>query len=88
VIDDILDTGRTLRCVTKQLAVHQPRSLRTCVLLRKPAKAPPDVRADFVGFDIEDRFVVGYGLDFNGLYRNYPHLAVLRPELYTADAHG
>lgn len=52
------------------------------VLLRKPTKAPPDVAADFVGFDIEDEFVVGYGLDYNGLYRNLPYVGVLRPELY------
>ena len=56
--------------------------MKTAVLLRKPAKAPPDVIADFVGFDIEDEFVVGYGLDYNGLYRNLPYVGVLRPELY------
>jgi hypoxanthine phosphoribosyltransferase len=50
-------------------------------LLRKPSKAPPDVQADFVGFDIDDLFVVGYGLDFDDHYRNYPHIGVLRPEL-------
>lgn len=82
VIDDILDTGRTLRLVTAELQALQPASLRTCVLLRKPSKAPPDVHVDFLGFDIEDVFVVGYGLDYNGQYRNYPHIGVLRPELY------
>lgn len=83
VIDDILDTGSTLRLVRDRLVTIGPRTLRTCVLLRKPAKAPPDVRADFVGFDIDDVFVVGYGLDYNDLYRNYPHIGVLRGELYT-----
>jgi hypoxanthine phosphoribosyltransferase len=82
VIDDILDTGNTLRLVLERLGEHRPASLRTCVLLRKPTKAPPDVRADFVGFDIDDVFVVGYGLDYNDLYRNYPHIGILRPELY------
>ena len=82
LIDDILDTGRTLRLVRDQIAKRNPASLRICVLLRKPAKAPPDLTADFVGFDIEDRFVVGYGLDYNDHYRNYPHIGVLRPELY------
>jgi hypoxanthine phosphoribosyltransferase len=82
VVDDILDTGRTLRLVQGRLASREPRSLKTTVLLRKPAKAPDDVVADFVGFDIEDEFVVGYGLDFNDHYRNLPHIAVLKPELY------
>lgn len=82
LVDDILDTGGTLRLVRRQLAAAQPRSIRTCVLLRKPSKAPPDVTADFIGFDIEDLFVVGYGLDYNDHYRNLPDIAVLRNELY------
>jgi hypoxanthine phosphoribosyltransferase len=81
VVDDILDSGRTLRRVQEMLRRLEPASLRTAVLLRKPAKAPPDVRADFVGFDIDDQFVVGYGLDFDDHYRNYPHIGVLRSEL-------
>ncbi len=82
VIDDILDTGGTLRMVRQRLEWFGPKSIRTCVLLRKPDKAPPDVTADFVGFDIEDVFVVGYGLDYNDLYRNLPDIGVLRRELY------
>ncbi len=88
IVDDILDTGGTLRAVRAELARRQPRSIRTCVLLRKPGKAPPDVPADFVGFDIDNYFVVGYGLDFDGLYRNLPDIAVLRPELYTSGPGG
>jgi hypoxanthine phosphoribosyltransferase len=84
VVDDILDTGGTLRLVRERLAAAGPRSIRTCVLLRKPSKAPPDVAADFVGFDIEDVFVVGYGLDYNDHYRNLPDIAVLREEVYAA----
>ncbi len=84
VVDDILDTGNTLRLVTQRLREQGPASIRTCVLLRKPSKVPADLVADFVGFDIEDAFVVGYGLDYNDLYRNYPHIGVLRPELYGA----
>ena len=84
VVDDILDTGGTLRLVREQLAVGRPKSIRTCVLLRKPSKAPPDVPADFIGFDIEDVFVVGYGLDYNDHYRNLPDIAVLRDELYSS----
>jgi hypoxanthine phosphoribosyltransferase len=81
IVDDILDSGRTLRWVQGMIRERQPASLRTVVLLRKPAKAPPDVPVDFVGFDIEDLFVVGYGLDFNDYYRNFPDIGVLRPEL-------
>jgi hypoxanthine phosphoribosyltransferase len=82
LVDDILDTGGTLRIVRSRLKEAGARSIRTCVLLRKPAKAPPDLRADFVGFDIEDVFVVGYGLDFDDQYRNLPDIAVLRDEVY------
>lgn len=81
IVDDILDSGRTLRRVQGMIAAHEPRSVRTAVLLRKPAKAPSDVSVDFVGFDVEDLFVVGYGLDYDDHYRNYPHIGVLRPEL-------
>jgi len=81
IVDDILDSGRTLRRVRAMIAERHPASLRTAVLLRKRSKAPPDVQADFVGFDIDDLFVVGYGLDFGDHYRNYPHIGVLRPEL-------
>jgi hypoxanthine phosphoribosyltransferase len=82
VVDDILDTGKTLRMVVEQLRGRQPASLRTCVLLRKPARAPKDFAVEFVGFDIEDVFVVGYGLDYGDHYRNWPDIGVLRPELY------
>lgn len=81
IVDDILDTGRTLRRVQQLVRERGPHSVRTAVLLRKPEKAPPDVVADFVGFDIADEFVVGYGLDYDDHYRNYPHIGVLRSEL-------
>ena len=81
IVDDILDSGRTLRQVQGMIRERRPASMRTAVLLRKPNKAPPDVQADFVGFDIEDLFVVGYGLDFADHYRNFPHIGVLRAEL-------
>lgn len=82
IVDDIFDTGGTLRLVQGLLRERQPRSLKTAVLLRKPAKNPPDVTVDFVGFDIDDHFVVGYGLDYNDHYRNFPGIAVLKPEVY------
>lgn len=81
LVDDILDTGRTITRVREMIRERGARSVRTAVLLRKPSKAPPDLPADYVGFDVEDLFVVGYGLDYNDLYRNYPHVGVLRPEL-------
>lgn len=80
VIDDILDSGQTLDVLTRLIRERRPASLRTCVLLRKPGKAKIDVRPDYVGFDIPDEFVVGYGLDYDGFYRNYPAVATLRPE--------
>ncbi len=81
IVDDILDTGRTLRKVHALVMQQQPASLRTAVLLRKRNKAPRDIRVDFVGFDIDDLFVVGYGLDYGDYYRNFPHIGVLRSEL-------
>jgi hypoxanthine phosphoribosyltransferase len=82
LVDDILDTGRTLACVQDKLRRLKPRSLRTCVLLDKPSRRVEPVQADYVGFVIPDLFVVGYGLDFAERYRNLPFVGVLRPELY------
>jgi hypoxanthine phosphoribosyltransferase len=84
VIDDILDTGKTLQFVTKLIRRHRPASLRTCVLLDKKARRQVAIEADFVGFTIPDEFVVGYGLDFAERYRNLPCIGVLRPELQHA----
>ena len=82
IVDDILDSGGTLKAVRGHLMEREPADIKVCVLLRKTAKAPKDLVADFVGFDIEDVFVVGYGLDYDGHYRNWPDIGVLRPELY------
>ena len=81
IVDDILDSGRTLRRVQEMIRSHGARSVRSAVLLRKPSKAPADVPVEFVGFDIDDLFVVGYGLDYNDHYRNYPHVGVLHTGL-------
>lgn len=81
IVDDILDTGRTLRRVQQLIRDRGAASVRTAVLLQKPGKAPPEVVVDFVGFEIDDLFVVGYGLDYDDHYRNLPHIGVLRPEL-------
>lgn len=84
VVDDILDTGRTLSAVTIRLAELKPASLKTCVLLDKPEGREVPIQADHVGFVIPDLFVVGYGLDHAERYRNLPFVGVLRPEKYTA----
>lgn len=80
IVDDILDTGRTLRMVRDLVRSRRPRSVHTAVLLRKRDVAPPVISVDFVGFDIEDEFVIGYGLDYDGLYRNLPYIGVLKSE--------
>ncbi len=82
LVDDILDTGRTLHQVREKLALLQPSRIKTCVLLDKPARRLRPVRADYVGFEIPDLFVVGYGLDFAEKYRNLPFVAVLKPHIY------
>ena len=84
VLDDILDTGHTLAAVCEKLQMAKPRSLRVCVLLSKRKQRARDVNADYVGFEIEDEFVVGYGLDFMERYRNLPYIGVLRKELLEA----
>jgi hypoxanthine phosphoribosyltransferase len=81
IVDDILDTGRTLSLVRRLIAEQKPASLRLCVLLRKTVPRAEEVAAEYVGFDIPDEFVVGYGLDFDGYYRNYPGVAVLKREV-------
>jgi len=80
VIDDILDSGNTLHAVTKLLGDREPASLKTCVLLRKACERQAAIDADYACFEIPDEFVVGYGLDYNGFYRNLPEIAVLTPE--------
>jgi hypoxanthine phosphoribosyltransferase len=86
LIDDILDTGKTLKLVTQLVRDLKPASLRTCVLLDKKARREVDLEADFVGFEIPDKFVVGYGLDFAERYRNLPGIGVLKPEKQNAGA--
>jgi hypoxanthine phosphoribosyltransferase len=80
LMDDILDTGNTLAAVSKVLQSMNPASLKTCVLLDKKARRTVEFEADFVGFEIPDEFVVGYGLDFAERYRQLPCIGVLKPE--------
>lgn len=81
LIDDILDTGKTFSAVAAMLKKLNPASLRTCVLLDKRGRREVEFEADFVGFEIPDKFVVGYGLDFAERYRNLPCIGVLKPNL-------
>jgi len=84
LVDDILDTGRTMSALVREFRRRGAAEVHTCVLLDKPSRRVVDVGRAFVGFSIEDAFVVGYGLDFAGLYRNLPYIGVLRPELAAA----
>ena len=81
ILDDILDSGHTLAAIREKLETAEPRSIRVCVLLSKKKKRARQVVADYLGFEIEDEFVVGFGLDFMECYRNLPCIGVLRKEL-------
>src|SRR5436190_22754272 len=81
ILDDILDTGYTLEAVRKKLETARPHSIRACVLLSKRKQRARNVDVDYIGFEIDDEFVVGYGLDFMERYRNLPYIGVLRKEL-------
>lgn len=81
IIDDVLDTGNTLAKITEVVLKMNPASLKTCVLLDKQTPRKVDFNADYVGFEIPDEFVVGYGLDFAERYRQLPYIGVLKPEL-------
>ncbi len=75
VIEDVVDTGRTLKYLMHMLSERQPRSLKLCSLLDKPSRRVVEVDADYIGFTIPDKFVVGYGLDYAQKYRNLPYIA-------------
>jgi hypoxanthine phosphoribosyltransferase len=82
LVDDILDTGHTMASVLQKMRALKPRRIKICVLLNKPSRRVEKVKADYVGFDIPDCFVVGYGLDFAERYRNLPFVGVLHPHVY------
>jgi bifunctional protein TilS/HprT len=81
MVEDIVDTGMTLNYILSHLSAHNPASLRVCTLLDKRARRLINVPLDYVGFEVPDEFVVGYGLDYNGEYRNLPFIGILHPEL-------
>lgn len=82
IVEDIVDSGLTLTYLLDNLRSRHPASLRTCVLLDKPAQRQVSLEPDYVGFDIPDEFVVGYGLDYAENYRHLPYIGVLKPHVY------
>ena len=82
IIEDIVDSGRTLNYITRNLRTRGPASVRVCTLLSKPSRREIDVPVHFVGFDVPDEFVVGYGLDYDEEYRNLPFVGVLKETVY------
>jgi hypoxanthine phosphoribosyltransferase len=77
IVEDIVDTGLTLTYLQDILRARSPRTLRTACLLSKPSRRLVDVKVEFIGFTIEDKFVIGYGLDFAEKFRNLPHIAIM-----------
>ncbi len=82
IVEDIVDTGHTLSYILRNFATRKPASVRVATLLNKPSRREIDVPVDFVGFEIPNEFVMGYGLDFGEQYRNVPYIGVLKPEIY------
>ena len=82
IVEDIIDEGRTLSYLVEALRIRDPASLRIVTIFDKPDGRQLDINADYVGFTIPDRFVVGYGLDYRQRYRNLPYLGELKRELY------
>jgi len=87
LVDDILDTGKTLSRVVPILRALKPRRIKTCVLLNKAARRVEKIQADYVGFEIPDYFVIGYGLDYAERYRQLPFVGVLHPHIYQEPPH-
>ncbi len=84
VVEDIIDTGLTLNYLLRYLWERNPASMRICCLLDKPARRLAEIEIDYTGFTIPDRFVIGYGLDYDERYRNLPYVGVLRPSVYSS----
>lgn len=83
IIEDILDSGRTLSYVCDLLNTRKPNSIKVCTLLDKPSRRVNSLVADYVGMEVPDEFVVGYGLDYDEKYRNLPYIGVLKEEVYS-----
>ncbi len=82
IVEDIVDTGHTINYILRHFAARNPASIRIVTFLNKPSRREVDVPVDFVGFEVPDEFVMGYGLDFAEQYRNVPYVGVLKPEVY------
>ena len=82
IVEDIVDTGHTLDYILRNFASRNPASIRVATLLNKPSRREVDVPVDFIGFEVSNEFVLGYGLDFIEQYRNIPFIGVLKPEVY------
>jgi hypoxanthine phosphoribosyltransferase len=85
IVEDIIDTGLTLSYLLRSLQARKPASLEICALLSKPSRRRVDLDVRYLGFEVPDEFVVGYGLDYAGAYRNLPDICVLKPEVFAAD---
>ena len=83
IVEDILDTGITLSHLVPMLKLRNPASVRLCTILSKPSRRKADIEPDYLGFEVPDEFVVGYGLDYDEKYRNMPYVGVLKPEVYS-----
>ncbi len=84
IVEDILDSGMPLSFLLKTLSARNPASIRLCTFLDKPERRRVDIRPDYVGAEVPDKFIVGYGLDYAEKYRNLPYIGVLKPEVYEA----
>ena len=85
IVEDIIDTGLTLSYLRRSLLARKPASLEICTLLTKPARRRVELDIKYLGFEVPDEFVVGYGLDYAGAYRNLPDICVLKPEVFAAE---
>ncbi len=82
IVEDIIDTGLTLSYIRRSLQARKPASLEICALLSKPSRRRVELAVKYLGFEVPDEFVVGYGLDYTGAYRNLPDICVLKPEVF------
>ncbi len=82
IIEDILDSGQTLYHITQMFQSRNPASIKICTLLDKPCRRKADIKSDYIGFEVPDEFVVGYGLDYDERFRNLPYIGILHPEVY------
>jgi len=82
IIEDIVDTGISMNSLVKHLKMKKPATVKICTLLNKPAARKIEVKIDYKGFDVEDKFIVGYGLDYAENYRQLPYIAILKEEIY------